>query len=618
MKIFILILILLAGIIPLAAYTISGQTNLIDSPVEGAVLELYSQQPHMNNSLIDVVYSDDSGFYTFEIIEPGMYYVAAIIESPVYQSLFYDNVANPCQAAPIQVNNMHPVYSDIDFEFQPTIPSGNNTLSGEVLNLNGNAVEAAKLVLHHVQYSHPWMSPFITYSDSNGNYLLENLPDGEYLLSVRHQSYYRYFYNGASSWMQADEILLENGALVNIDIVLEANEDYIVSGIVSDSQSGLPLEAAQIFAFSQTGHQSNCGNGGGNFPTAVTDETGFYELYVSAGLYHFMALDPQTNSVIFYENAATPISATWLEVNGNLENIDFQLNANAGGEYSISGTLTHSGNPSNPIPLLAVAVSSDEDWEETVMADNFNGGYIIPDLPSDSYYVYGFSPTALPTYYEDAINFEEAVLVDLQSNINGIDIVLHAAQENGYNECTGIVSDEIGNPVTNATVAFVDAFGNVHDYAFTDQNGEYFAPALGSLNYTALATKTFYASDSILLPVYGNQTWDFVLSATSTDAENNLIFNDLLIPVAAYPNPFNPVTTIKFDLPAFSNHTLIEIFNTRGQKVYRKMMSDLPAGSHSISWQAQDDEDRNLGSGIYLLMITADEFLGKTKLLLLK
>jgi len=66
-----------------------------------------------------------------------------------------------------------------------------------------------------------------------------------------------------------------------------------------------------------------------------------------------------------------------------------------------------------------------------------------------------------------------------------------------------------------------------------------------------------------------------------------------------YPNPFNPITTIQFNLPKNSQVTL-KIFNIRGEKVATLLSAFLPAGSHSIEWDAS-----NMASGVYLYRLQA-------------
>jgi hypothetical protein len=65
-----------------------------------------------------------------------------------------------------------------------------------------------------------------------------------------------------------------------------------------------------------------------------------------------------------------------------------------------------------------------------------------------------------------------------------------------------------------------------------------------------------------------------------------------------YPNPFNPETNICYDLPTPSRVTL-EIFDALGRKVRTLLEQTMPAGRHSASWNAQDDEGNPLASGMY-------------------
>lgn len=68
---------------------------------------------------------------------------------------------------------------------------------------------------------------------------------------------------------------------------------------------------------------------------------------------------------------------------------------------------------------------------------------------------------------------------------------------------------------------------------------------------------------------------------------------------AAYPNPFNPETTIKYQLSKTSNVKLT-IYNLAGQEVKTLIDSAIPAGLHVVRWNGTDERGRNVASGIYL------------------
>jgi len=618
MRKIIAVLFVLFAVNLLNAYTISGYTNITDTPAEGVVLELYSQHPGMSTYPIDSTTSDEVGFYFFDIASPGMYYVGALIETPVYQYLFYENVASPQLAITIHLSNISPIQENINFNFQPNIPAGDNAISGTVTDNATNPAENVQVALYPAQHSCAWMAVFSTETDENGNYALEELPDGDYLLRAWNPLYHSYFYNGVPAWPMAEIISLANSMIVSIDISLEPKITYTVSGYVEDAQTGSPLAGAEIYGIPQFGHYSQSNSQSGMILSTETDADGMYSLVLPENTYMIMAIDPESKNVMFYDNVYTPLSATWMTLDQNIGEVDFLMNEIPAGDYALSGTITvGGGNPLEPVPLLAVAVSSDEDWEETVAVES-TGDYIFPDLPAGNYYIYAFSPLSIPTYFADAISFEEADLIELQSNLTGIDIDLQSAQEDGYLDCSGFVLDETAAAVANATVAFLDPLGNIYDFAITDDAGEYSVPALASLNYTAIATKTFYSSDEVQLAFNGNLSWNFTLDATCTDNDQALPDTPQSLQIRVYPNPFNPQTNLSFSLPESTDSAEIAIFNLRGQKVYTQTISEPRAGTNSLAWTAKDNNGKTIGSGVYLLKISAGKYLGTGKLLLLK
>ena len=84
-----------------------------------------------------------------------------------------------------------------------------------------------------------------------------------------------------------------------------------------------------------------------------------------------------------------------------------------------------------------------------------------------------------------------------------------------------------------------------------------------------------------------------------------------------YPNPFNPTTTLRFDLPEVSNLTLT-IYNMLGQKVRTFNMQSTPAGYHSVKWNATNDYGDPVGAGVYLYQLQTKDFVKTRKMVLLK
>jgi len=84
-----------------------------------------------------------------------------------------------------------------------------------------------------------------------------------------------------------------------------------------------------------------------------------------------------------------------------------------------------------------------------------------------------------------------------------------------------------------------------------------------------------------------------------------------------YPNPFNPGTIIKFELP-HNSFVRLEIYNILGQKIRTLISKQITAGVHSIKWNGMDDFGRNVSSGIYLYKIRTEDFSQTNKMFLLR
>ena len=84
-----------------------------------------------------------------------------------------------------------------------------------------------------------------------------------------------------------------------------------------------------------------------------------------------------------------------------------------------------------------------------------------------------------------------------------------------------------------------------------------------------------------------------------------------------FPNPFNPVTTLRYDLPedALVN---ITIYDMMGRVVKTMVNSQQNAGFKSVRWNATNDNGAPVSAGLYLYTIQAGEFRQTKKMILLK
>jgi len=80
----------------------------------------------------------------------------------------------------------------------------------------------------------------------------------------------------------------------------------------------------------------------------------------------------------------------------------------------------------------------------------------------------------------------------------------------------------------------------------------------------------------------------------------------------AYPNPFNPTTTLSFAIPVDSEVSL-SIYNLQGREVSTLINGNMDAGYHSVIWNADAH-----ASGIYFVKMVAGDYISTQKLMLVK
>jgi len=83
------------------------------------------------------------------------------------------------------------------------------------------------------------------------------------------------------------------------------------------------------------------------------------------------------------------------------------------------------------------------------------------------------------------------------------------------------------------------------------------------------------------------------------------------------PNPFNPETTISYELNIESKIEL-KIYNVKGQKIKTLLSEIQTTGTHSVIWDGRDNKGEMVSSGIYFYLIDSENEQHIRKMLLLK
>ncbi len=83
------------------------------------------------------------------------------------------------------------------------------------------------------------------------------------------------------------------------------------------------------------------------------------------------------------------------------------------------------------------------------------------------------------------------------------------------------------------------------------------------------------------------------------------------------PNPFNPVTTIRYELPTDSD-VRIDVYNVAGRHVRTVVDGPVAAGYNEVVWDGRDNSGKRVASGVYLYRMSAGDFESKKMMVVLK
>jgi uncharacterized protein (DUF1501 family) len=130
--------------------------------------------------------------------------------------------------------------------------------------------------------------------------------------------------------------------------------------------------------------------------------------------------------------------------------------------------------------------------------------------------------------------------------------------------------------------------------------------------YASILQDWFEASPAVLQDVLASHTQTIPIIGTKNDAGGKADVPAQFALFQNFPNPFNPSTTIRYDLSQAGRVTL-EVYNTAGQRVTTLIDADQAAGKHAVVFDAH-----GCSSGAYLIRLRSGSFSATTKALLVR
>ena len=121
-----------------------------------------------------------------------------------------------------------------------------------------------------------------------------------------------------------------------------------------------------------------------------------------------------------------------------------------------------------------------------------------------------------------------------------------------------------------------------------------------------------------------------IMSIKNKNAENKLIIDATSLDIADnsaiptefklhenYPNPFNPSTNIKFDIPENGLVSLI-VYDLMGHKVAELVNTNMNSGFHNVSWNGTDNFGNTVSTGVYIYQLKTGSYSNTQKMLFIK
>jgi hypothetical protein len=576
--------------------------------VNGVVTSFYTGEPLAD---VTMVLQDALGNFNEEVLtgEDGRFEFPLVPDNSTY---LLDASKNGYLFERFLLNTSG---SDIEFNIDLTadVPENAGFIAGQVTFDDGAPVAGAIIEFLPLESSSYYSQG---YTDANGNYTAELLP-GAYIA----QMYYLYqaptvfafiteYYNGVTDINEAEILTVTPGETtsgINFEITLPETYSTTISGRVTDD-AGEPVSNAFVSLHNANPLYSDFF---GNGAYAFTNDNGEYTMQASIlSTNEGLKFSAEANNYLreFYNNKSTIFAADLITVNGDtaITGIDFSLTPYSAVDfYSVSGQVLEEGTD-EPILSSLVLIMGGNGYFNITGVDSF-GYYMFPEVPNGDYYMQFVSANHIPEYFDNAQSWEEATVLNLDTDLFNIDARLELFNPgNQAGNISGITRNDEGEVLAGVTVMVMDDNEEMIGYAMSDEQGRYSLEGLGTGDFSVLATfvdhKSENASVSMDLSESLSAELDFALQTNVTSVADDVVEISGFSLEQNYPNPFNPSTTIEVKTGIAAKAELV-IFNVAGQKVRTLFSGTISSGTSQFVWNGRNDAGAQLGSGVYFYQL---------------
>jgi len=343
------------------------------------------------------------------------------------------------------------------------------------------------------------------------------------------------------------------------------------------------------------------------------------------------------------------------QAGGTSEDGGTSIAVDANGNSYVTGSFKESANfgtttltSSGSWDIFVAKIDHNGNWlwaKQAGGTDNNGGISIAVDANGNSYVTGGFYGSSCSfstiTLINSSIEYSDIFVAKIDYNGNWL--WAKQAGGTGYDAGYGIAVDTNGNSyvtgefdgsATFGTTTFTSSGGSDIFVAKLDSNGNWlWAKQAGGTdddygkgiavdnNGNSYVTGYFWSSATFGTTTltsssdYGSDIFVTKLGeVNSIDLPDIISFNGIR---SIYPNPFNPLTTIDYEI-SMPADVKIEVYNNRGQLVRNFILGYKEQGSYKLTWEGEDNNGCLCSSGIYYIRMQAGKEIYIKKAVLLK
>lgn len=426
-------------------YTFAGTVRHGNTAIEGAKVSV------MNVGMLPFMvdgHTDAHGAFSIDV-PPGSYIVRA--HAAGYLPQYFDGAQDAQDAEVFDTDPAQLVIANIDFNL-----GKGGSIRGLVTDAaTGDPLENAVVAAFEGNNTRPPgnAGQFAARTDAHGAYVIEGLPDGDYLVTANLKGYITQFYDGQDNPSTATPVTVSGAATIDdIDFALDERQPDPVFTFSGSVHAGTaPVAGATVSVISKGMPPFTIDgqtDAHGNFNIEVL-RSGSYIVRAEAGGYVTQFFDNSTTATGAHVFVTDPTQLL-------IGNVNFNLTK--GG--SIRGLVTDVATGAPMENVLVAAIPDGGSVRPPSYTSKFHartdayGTYVIDGLPDGEYRVVASIDGYRPQFYDGQDDLANAtkVAVTAAATVDDIDFSLHEIQPDPVFTISGTVRGDNGHAIADATV----------------------------------------------------------------------------------------------------------------------------------------------------------------------